>query len=898
MNKIYLVPFLCISALLLLVSDVAVAQETVNDMTFTTLRIGGSGRTWKTDDVRVEHNESSGTLTVTGYYPSGDPDGPNPTQEMTLRFRDYSGDGNYSFNGGNAEWEDRNSGTGICKYLHGDGGNIKAEIDSTTLLGSFIPVLTGDFSFRCESAPRVGDAFETDITGTFKVAVGYQVTAPERNIVVEPGDDLKIEWQTIASGNVDIYYALEDPATDPEKYVIKKGVSADLGSYTWEIADTMSPQAWIVLVNPSFPDHLSKSEVFKIRGPQFAKIAYDAEGSCPECPYYLTFTPKTHGWSVENGNPATFVPSRRSDSWRFDYGSATDPFTGSPYTSVFNQRPISAKTNRYPEWPNFVPAFGEEVFYGTTAGGSATPLDRQARVWSYHAEPYGGSCYALAALAGMAFIDPEGTLARYPELGSLSNAKRLNTATIDNSLADVISKIFALQSGAFETGRRSNATNRGPNEMIRRLKEFFAEDDAGAQMSGSNVLCVEDYGGDGGAHAVTAYKIVEDEDAGTTRIYVYDNNYPNDENKFVNVDVNANTWFYDAWGWGGAGGIWLAMPFDKFDETPILYPYDNQNNRIMLVRPGMAVSAQGESGESFAYTSADGFSTTDEEASPLFRMQGPGPPVSYTFPSDYHSFGLTAETGEGVSTMLIGEDHFVSFWSDMAEGDESRITWETGRVTIFNPQSGPQTINVDALFEEAGIGRTLGVGELLLQGGDSVLIQISDEEETVEVTNFGAETRYEVVVRQTGAEGHLEGGYTPVDIRKGETHLIQPRWDSLAADLPIYISDGAGSSDSLLLDNLLMSVAVDSRHALSSLSVQNPMTNTSHLNLILQNGADVSVKVVDLVGSDLGVLFEGYLPAGEHVVPISMEDLDAGSYLLSLVIDGRRAETLMIIKAE
>lgn len=896
MKRIYLIPLLLFSTLLMLASDVVYAQTTTNDMTFTTLRPPSSGRTWQTDDVRIEYEEGSGTLIVTGYFATSNPDPENPTQEMTLKFRDYQGDGLYQFNGGGATWEDRNSGSGICRYLNGDGGNIKEVIDSTSVSGEYLSVLEGDFKFRCESSPRVGDPFTTNVEGTFRVEVGYKVTSPTEEDVVKPGEEISITWETIAAGSVDLYYSLEDPASDPEKYEIKKGVSANLGEYTWKVADTMSPQAWIVLVNPSFPDRHSKSEAFKIRGPQFAKIAYDAEGSCPECPYYLTFTPEVHGWSVENGDASTFSPLGRSDASRFRYGTATDPFTGMRYPDYFTKRPISAQRNRYPEWPNTVPVFGERVFYGVTASGRAAPIDRMTRVWAFHAENYGGSCYALAALAGMAFIDPEGTLAAYPEIGSLSNAKRINTATIDNDLADLISQVFALQLGVFEINRRLRL-NPGPNAVLERLKEYLAADDVSTLMSGTNVLCLAGGTGDNaGAHAVNAYRITEDEDAGTAKIHVYDNNYPNEE-RVVSIDVNANTWSYAPQGWSGTGGIWLAMPFEKYSEQHRLYTENYDGERIALAQAGMGIEGEGAGG-AFSYATEEGFSTTDEEVLPLFRLQGPGAPVSYLIPTGYESLTLIAELDEGVSTMLIEGESFVSFWSDVAAGDESQLIWEEESLTVVNPQESAQNVNVDALFEKEGIGRTLGVGELALQGGDSIRIEISEDEETLEVTNLGADTRYDVVVRQTGAEGHLEGGYLPVDIRKGETHLIQPRWDSLAADLPIYVSDGSGMADSIILDNLLMSVEDGWDLALTSFSVQNPLAAEGEVTVTLRTDAEVVVRANDMRGLSLGELYRGVLPSGTTTLPVDLSTFPGGAYIVTFEVDGRREGSTTVLKSD
>lgn len=864
-------------------------DEPQNEMEFTTFRPPSSGRTWQTSDVRADFNAETGQMVVTGYFESSNPQPDNETQEMTLILNDFNGEGSYDVDGSNAVWEDRNSGTGVCEE------SVLSEVKVTSFNTAEAVGFVGEFTFRCTSRAKNDVVFETRINGSFKVDVRASVEAPEgENGTVMPETEVELTWKAPIREKIDLFVVYENPEQyEPERYEIATQVDAAGESITWTVPDTMSPQAWIVLVDPLNPDVPVVSEEFRIRGYRLAKLAYDAGGSCPECPYYLEFTPKKHGFSVVNGDAQILDPAGRSDSRRFDYATATDPITGEGYPKFFTRRPISATKHDYSTWPSFVAAFGENRTYGTDRSGDIVPIDRAVRIWAGWASDYEGSCYGLSAMAGLMFIDPEGTLAQFPTIGSLSSAKNPFSISLENPLVDDIDLLFSMQYSTVNQNGFRFGRGQGPSYSLERLKEYLLNDDAEDLQRGSNLVGIWNDGPRGGGHALTAYKVEEDEEAGTAKIFVYDSNHPGSENRAISINTETDSWSYDiAGGWSGtAYNLALSMSYNQYSRSLIPFERSSASTSTAMVSAATTTRIG-----MFEYVPGEGVTSPTEGVLPLYRMTGQGEPAGYDMDGGISSIDITVTAaGDGLSALLFAPGISLDFFSDATANESARLSWDDEGVTATNT-NGEQTINLDALFEQEGVGRTLGVRELALNAGDSVRLEISEEEETVELVNYGPATQYEILVRTTGKNGFGEGAYRPVDIASGERHRLSPRWDSIADDLRIDVVTDAGGRDSIFLDNLLTSVGSE-ESTVSSLTVENPVGDRTAIGLGLRRPAAVAIVLTDMRGVDVARLYEGMHPGGERSIPVDLSDIDAGAYVLSVVVDGERVTSTIVTKS-
>lgn len=88
-------------------------------------------------------------------------------------------------------------------------------------------------------------------------------------------------------------------------------------------------------------------------------------------------------------------------------------------------------------------------------------------------------------------------------------------------------------------GVGKSATNGTPTNFLDVLSANLQDEDA------TDRYVVAFWRRDGkGGHAVTPYA-VENKGGGIFWVHVYDNNYPNDFNRRIKIDRNANTWVYE-----------------------------------------------------------------------------------------------------------------------------------------------------------------------------------------------------------------------------------------------------------------------------------------------------------------------------------------------------------------
>ncbi len=112
--------------------------------------------------------------------------------------------------------------------------------------------------------------------------------------------------------------------------------------------------------------------------------------------------------------------------------------------------------------------------------------------------------------------------------------------------------------------RRNEGRQKTPNQVLQQIYLALtsgAPDPVNLAIFGS------------GGHSILPYAI-EDAGSGKYRVKVYDNNHPNDANRSVEFDTQANTWRYDL---GGSIGVWqggaadhsiVAAPLSAFLQQP------------------------------------------------------------------------------------------------------------------------------------------------------------------------------------------------------------------------------------------------------------------------------------------------------------------------------------------
>lgn len=878
----------------------ALSSETMwgqdNDGTFMTLTTRnvptGTPREWENSGVTIDLNTTTRTLTVTGYFVSLDPD-PDPTQELKLVFRNFNGPRDYPFSGADAEWENRNTGDGICHYKTG-----KGTIDEYDLVNN---QLSGSFDFTCESKPQVGAAYKTNITGHFVVTLEPSIFAPAGGETMAPLEQRMIEWELPGRDEITVAYTLENDPQRPgaDLHFIAEKIDADQGSVTWEVPDTMAPHAYIVILDAASDEIIAASQEFRLRAPLLARITTDPDGPCPDCPYYEEFTPAVHAWNFRN-TQSNFDPFLRSDGDRFKYESAEDPVTGEPYPLYMLLPPISADEIFYPEWPNWVSTFGIINCY-TDVESVKLPGPPALTAWAYIAkEGIGGACYGMAYGAGFAFVDKDALVQFVPPFGSAAATEQLFDVELTNDVKDAISTLYGYQftsmGQAISRGRRESVR---PMDVVGALKESLIDDELG--LFGSNVITILEPEGEKeerGAHALLAYEIFEEEDNPEILIYVYDPNYPGDDNSAIVVNSETNTWSYELSGsitWSGQVGIFLDQSYSDLRIMPQLDLVDPAF-LIMFSNPGMEVDARGSGGGGFDYSSESGFEATDPAARPLFQASGPGDPYGFEFGHEPYVLDVTAADGSGIGVSLFAERLTFTYRSDAVDSQTDRISWDDEGLTITNTGATPRTIYFDALFDLDEGSRTIAITGLELAGGDSIRFEVVEEED-LRAINYGDATSYEITIRQITRDGFDEGSYDPVDLGAGETQTIAPVWWNLGTRLPIIVDPaGGGASDTLYLLNHLMGVAEGETSNVTGIRIATPLPDLSTMTMTLEQAGTLRIDAHDALGTNVATLFEGRRAKGTLEIPIDASRLAPGYYILHITVDGRSAGSASVMR--
>lgn len=219
-------------------------------------------------------------------------------------------------------------------------------------------------------------------------------------------------------------------------------------------------------------------------------------GSQPVTTGDFGFSPQVNGFSFENGSGGEFNPQDPSSSF----------LTVASMQKMFGDR---------------------QVCTGNTAGESCKPTPA-AKQWQQQINTgmNGGQCEGMAVLALTLFkgLDQPDAL----EAGK-TNAFEL---TYNPAVREKIGLYFAYQ----YTEQVKAATVKGtPVEVLEQLRKYLGSDVKDPVTLG--------FYGEQGGHATTPYKIV-DKGNGISHILMYDNNWPGQE-RFIEVDTNANTWVYN-----------------------------------------------------------------------------------------------------------------------------------------------------------------------------------------------------------------------------------------------------------------------------------------------------------------------------------------------------------------
>lgn len=145
--------------------------------------------------------------------------------------------------------------------------------------------------------------------------------------------------------------------------------------------------------------------------------------------------------------------------------------------------------------------------------------------------------------------------------------------------------------------------------------------------------------------------------------------------------------------------------------------------------------------------------------------------------------------------------------------------------------------------------------------------------------------------------------YVPGDLTASNTvtssvrHGLSAGW---AGRYIPYLAYGAGIYESIDIDLTLsqtnsISVKENTNEAKLFQNFPNPANGFTTVRYALENNAEVTFEVMDVTGKKVISTFEGNRNAGTHSIEINSNELNAGMYFYSIVVNGKRITKKMTI---
>ncbi len=636
-------------------------------------------------------------------------------------------------------------------------------------------------------------------------------------------------------------------------------------------------------------------------------------------PVQAEFSPVVHGFNFSNSG---------SEMWneavfgKINYNSAAYPA---------EVRALNPQSSDFPSWDDFVAVFergrGESAF--TANGTNRTPRQEVLTAWRSEKKAWGGSCGGFATAALMAY---SGRYTFSAPAYRLPNGDNLRAMINRNQVAQSYGTIL---------GSMDNT----PNDVVQQIRTNFTQPKEDLFMVAVyNIVNGENKGG----HALVPYKIVTTNATNgdvIDNVYVYDMNYPGDNNRAVIVNRTKNTWQYfgflnvdqiaqGAAPWQGPNGFFpylsakssaavqqLPALFAKGvsvpsvlatapkTELPVEIYFADDNDSPKAPTPRVTVSNRFS--QSIANTGALLIKPQIPGARVVVpistgaNVESPGMTIPkqalnafsirYT-PTTPNSYNFTAAvwkrlTGYGewtASVTTASQTVDVDFDKDairMAAGAQS------SNVSLTLSKTDP----TDSLWLD-----TVTLSEINLAANDSLSLQFVNDGNSFVVTNYGAARTYKLFMERYDTTSFRN---LRIGIKESQTLLIED-WDNIGTcDVQVKVNRNLAlpnrvDTSYFLRKNGHLTTDVRSTTLVDAELLRfevypNPASEQLSVSYVLPSDGHVSVDIVNMLGQRVVTLVDAVQKLGRHTVPLDVRSLENGAYLCRIQAGGMIATKLM-----
>ncbi|MBN1482391.1 exo-alpha-sialidase, partial [candidate division KSB1 bacterium] len=596
---------------------------------------------------------------------------------------------------------------------------------------------------------------------------------------------------------------------------ISPGWAASLGHYDWTIPNLTSNQCRIKISDMANPTIYDESDLFTIKGWVLARLRNGI---------YETFQLANHAWDFANGQrDASGQPIMWPQSWwsKFDYTTACY----NTWPIKFPNPPINARPDDFPNWKLFVDAYGEDECYFDPPPGLIWYRPSAINMWvimkeflsgaqqSATGNPWNGSCAGFSISTFAVFDD----IQSLRQFGYNRGITFLRNVPFDDTVREIINRLWIHQWGAHQLADYAKNYAKTANTTLAEIKQMLLSEESENKYL---VLChikstlefplpfetpI--------VHAVNPYKVETDKtNSGIDKIYVYDNNFPNDNDRFIEINKSDNTWQYDNNGPYTIGlflagpaldylsdvNIPVTLPDDLLKTNRMATQYTSNKKMIFFNSAKISISITDSAGKSIGYDQDAFFSESDDFFPIIPATSEPHPPVGYIIPEgQYHVMLENLESSMQVH--LFTDAQILSYRrSDCKSNQSDELIFRDG-LHVKNSDALSKEVHLENIVIEDDCERVFKVENCSIGQTDSIQINYADRQ-NLGIVNSGSAKIYDLKLELTSSDGFSGFEYPQIHAPSASAHLISPDWDDFDNQpVEIFIdSDLDGVSDDTL----------------------------------------------------------------------------------------------------
>lgn len=547
-----------------------------------------------------------------------------------------------------------------------------------------------------------------------------------------------------------------------------------------------------------YPDIIAASSWADVGGVVDAGKVYTFSCEYEEPCSDLGFRPNPEGWNFNN---STMWPP---EDWQ--HINYADPRYPEEWRNT-------EQNNFFPSWDLFVSVFGEDECYYSLLPEPWHYRERAVKSWKSINGPFEGACYGMA-LSSYLFYNGTFSLPIY-----FPGNSTVYDVAWSQSSRRLSHLLFLYQYDRSIYAFTFTAQTIIPNNTLEEVKAMFESDVEG--LRGLSML------NEGNGHIVNPYRCEEDPPGSNYwKVYVYDNNHPNDSTKYVLFDPDGGRWVYSPLGWAGSiqwnqasqVGIFLDIPMDQIPADPVIWntpvgwfeganrvsqSFTDSHTGIYLQEADstVCVSASGEIG-----IIRDSLFSTLSSGEAIIPIAGPGTrPIGFELPDD----AWTVSSASGADTI----SHFILF-TDSTVLSYQRFDWQANEVEqwsfnggnsylmVHNPGVTGRAYDLEYVADSPDSEMVCTVNEITTAPGESTSIAMTVDEE-IQLDNYGGSTTFDLRVRIASNNGAFLFYRDSVEIGAATSQRIIPDWRPNGDSLVILIDEGMTGTydDTLLVEN-------------------------------------------------------------------------------------------------